>query len=356
MHAELRALHAPCAWLPEKEPLLLKRIATLPPLTGRVQKSAPDEEVNTLVSPLPSGTGSIPFPQLIGRHSHMIRRKLLIANAIIASVAITGCSDTTAPKELAAGGGVGQASEGAHGTNLFYTTAGFGAEIFTIKVSDGRITTARIGPTNGGNCLSLALSPSGTLYSMCGPLFGTQRLATINRKTGRANLFGVPVPGLAVMAMGFARNGTLYAVGDCNPDANFECTPGSDPNYNSLFRVNKATGAFTRVGPTGAAQFFMDLALDREGRLLGVTSTVNPSAIPAILYRINPATGRATKITNLVGSNLVMGLAFGRTGQLFATDFAQNPGLYLIDIETGFETAIAALPFGFSSALELANP
>jgi hypothetical protein len=160
----------------------------------------------------------------------MIRRTLLMATAMITSTIITACSDTTAPKELA-GGELGpaaqgrHASEGAHAQNLFYTTAGFGAEIFTIKVSDGRITTARLGPTNGGNCLSLALSPSGTLYSMCGPLFGTQRLATINRKTGRANLFGVPVSGLAVMAMGFARNGTLYAVGDCNPNANFECTP-----------------------------------------------------------------------------------------------------------------------------------
>jgi hypothetical protein len=285
----------------------------------------------------------------------MIRRTLLMATAMLGSVVITACSDTTAPKELAAGGGLGRASEDDHAKNLFYTTSGGGVEVFTIKVSGRKITTTHIGPTNGGDCLSLALSPSGTLYSMCGPLFGSQRLATIDRKTGRANLFGVPVPGLAVMAMGFARNGTLYAVGDCNPDANFECTPGS-PNYNSLYTVNEATGAFTRVGPTGAAQFFMDLAFDRKGHLFGVTSTVNPSAIPAILYRIDPATGAARKITNLVGSNLVMGLAFGRTGQLYATDFAQNPGLYLIDIETGFETAIAALPFGLSSALELANP
>jgi hypothetical protein len=286
----------------------------------------------------------------------MIRRTLLMATAMLGSVVITACSDTTAPKELAAGGELGRASEDDHAKNLFYTTAGGGAEVFTIKVSGRKITTTDIGPTNGGNCLSLALSRSGTLYSMCGPLFGNQQLATIDRKTGQANLFGVPVAGLAVMAMGFARNGTLYAVGDCNPDANSECTPGSDPNYNSLYTVNQATGAFTRVGPTGAAQFFMDLAFDRKGHMFGVTSTVNPSQVPAILYRIDPATGVATKITNLVGSNSVMGLAFGRAGQLYATDFAQNPGLYRIDIETGFETAIAALPFGLSSALELANP
>jgi hypothetical protein len=296
----------------------------------------------------------------------MIRRKLLTATAILASATITACSDTTAPKDLAAGGGIGlgieaqgrPASQDDHAKNLFYTTAGGGAEVFAIKVRGRKITTRNIGPTNGGNCLSLALSPSGTLYSMCGPLFGDQQLATIDPKTGRAHLFGVTVPGLAVMALAFAPNGTLYAVGDCNPDpdASFECTPASDPNYNSLYWVNKATGAFTRVGPTGAPEFFMDLAFDRKGHLFGVTSTVNPSSLPAILYRINRATGAARKVVSLVGSNSIMGLAFGRKGELYATDFAPNPNLYRIDIEAGVETAIAALPFGFSSGLELANP
>ena len=289
----------------------------------------------------------------------MIRRILLVATAIIGAVVTTACSDTTAPEQLAAERGLGpHASKNDHAKNLFYTTAGFGGEVFAIKVRGRKITTRDIGPTNGGNCLSLALSASGTLYSMCGTLFGDQQLATIDRKTGRANLFGVTVPGLAVMAMAFGRNGTLYAVGGCNPDpdASFECTSGSDPNYNSLYRVNKATGAFTRVGPTGAPQFFMDLAFDRKGHMYGVTTTVNPSSVPAILYRINPATGAARKVVPLVGSNSVMGLAFGRNGQLYATDFAPTPNLYLIDIETGVETAIAALPFGFSSGLELANP
>lgn len=244
--------------------------------------------------------------------------------------------------------------------DLFYTTSGAGtglpngAEIFAIAVSGEKVTTRDIGPTHGGDCASLALSPQGTLYSMCGPLFGDQQLATIDQKTGRANLFGKPVPGLAVMAMAFGRNGTLYAVGGCNPDpTTFECTPGSDPTYNSLYKVNKSTGAFTRIGSTGAPQLFMDLTFDRNGNMLGVTTTVNPSAVPAILYRIDPTTGKATKLFNLVGSNYVMGLAFGRDGKLYATDNFPNSGLYLIDTKTGFETAIAALPFGFSSGLEL---
>jgi hypothetical protein len=249
--------------------------------------------------------------------------------------------------------------------DLFYTTSGAGtgapngAELVAIEVSGGKVATTDIGPTHGGDCGSLALSPSGKLFSMCGPLFGNQQLATIDQKTGRADLIGNPVSGLSVMAMTFASDGTLYAVGDCNPEPNFECnTPESppDPNYNSLYTVNVTTGAFTRVGSTGAPQFFMDLAFDRNGRLLGVTTTDNPSTVPAILYVIDPGTGAARKIVNLVGSNLVMGLAFGRQGKLFATDYAERPGLYLVDPKTGFETPIAGISFGFLSGLELANP
>jgi hypothetical protein len=242
---------------------------------------------------------------------------------------------------------------------VFYTTSGAGnglpngAEIFAIAVHGATVTTRDVGPTHGGDCGSLALSPRGTLYSMCGPLFGAQQLATINQRTGRARLFGVRVRGLAVMAMTFGRNGTLYAVGNCNPaPTTFECTPGPAA-YNSLYKVDVRTGTFVRIGSTGAPQFFMDLMIDRHGTMLGVTTTLNPSLIPAILYRIDPATGKATKLVNLVGSNTVMGLALGRDGKLYATDFVQNPGLYLINTRTGFETAIAALPFGFSSGLEM---
>jgi hypothetical protein len=123
---------------------------------------------------------------------------------------------------------------------LFYTTAdiGSGAEFFASEVNGSKITTNDIGPTNGGDCVSLARAESGTLYSMCGPIFGAQQLATLDPKTRLATLFGVPVPGLAVMALGFAPNGTLYAAGDCNPDLNsvppnFECNRGpNDPNDN----------------------------------------------------------------------------------------------------------------------------
>jgi large repetitive protein len=95
----------------------------------------------------------------------------------------------------------------------------------------------------------------------------------------------------------------------------------------------------------------MDLKFDRDGTLLGVTTTDKLSATSAILYRIDPATGAATKIVDLVGSTQVMALEFGSNGRLFANDAVSHPGLYLIDIETGFDTAIATLPFGFLSNL-----
>src|SRR6516162_5878188 len=288
-------------------------------------------------------------------------RVLLTSAMLLAALAVTNAAISPS----AALAATSARHDGA--ASLFYTTSGAGtglangAEIFAIAVNGAAVTTRDIGTTYGGDCGSLALSPHGTLYSMCGDLFGAQRLATIDKKTGRAHLFGVGVPGLAVMAMAFGRNGTLYAVGDCNPDpVTFECnTPSSppDPNYNSLYKVDVKTGAFTRIGPTGAPQFFMDLTIDCHGNMLGVTTTLNPSSTPAILYRIDPSTGTATKLFDVTGpSNYVMGLAFGRNGKLYATDNFNPSGLYVIDTKTGAETTIAALPFGFSSDLVLMNP
>jgi hypothetical protein len=231
--------------------------------------------------------------------------------------------------------------------------------MWAIEVTGEKITTTDIGPIHTG-CAALAMSPSGRLVSMCGALFGNQQLASFDTKTGLATLFGVPVPGLAVMAMTFGPDGTLYAVGGCTPngnpnDLNTDCS-GSAPNFNTLYTVNEVTGEFTRVGSTGAPQYFMDLAIDRHGILYGVTTTLNPSYVPAILYRINPETGAATKIVNLVGSTTVMGLAFAPDGKLYATDFTGASGLYVIDPKTGFESAVAAMPFGLSTGLELADP
>jgi outer membrane protein assembly factor BamB len=247
--------------------------------------------------------------------------------------------------------------------DLFYTTCCFDGtnnDLVAINVQDvNHITTKLIGQINGGTA-ALALSPSGTLYGMVGSLFVSQQLATIDRETGNTTLFGVPVPGLAVMAMGFAPDGTLYAVGGCNPSfasaVGAGCTAGT-PNYNALYTVDVGTGAFTLIGSTGAPLYFMDLAFDRDGNMYGVTCDLFPSSgDPSTLYRIDRATGAATKIFDLVGSPSLMGLAFGRNGKLYATDwYSNNSALYSVDMKTGFLTAIATIGYGFSSGLELAT-
>jgi hypothetical protein len=231
----------------------------------------------------------------------------------------------------------------------FYTISESGSDLIAINVQDDHHhASVLIGATGGGGCISLALSPWGTLYSMCGPLFGTQQLATIDRGNGHATLFGAGVPGLAVMAMKFGPDGNLYAVGNCNP------VGGECAGPNSLYKVDTGTGAFTLIGPTGAPLFFMDLALDRHGNMYGVTCPLSPSGGPlSTLYRINLATGAATKVVDLVGPTSIMGLSFDRErDKLYATDFYSiNSALYEVDLKTGFLTPVATTGYGHSSNL-----
>ena len=267
-----------------------------------------------------------------------------------------------APKAALAGGGP---------RHLFYTLGGPNpATLWAIQLSGSKITTTQIGSGAGGGCASLAMSPlTGKLYSMCvhDPTTfpdGDMYLVTIDTNSGLATF---PPSGtknnLGIMAMAFAPDGTLYAVGGCVPYPDppaeggaADCNPGA-PGFNTLYTVDVNTGALTAIGSgTGAPEYFMDLAFDRNGNLFGETSTLLPAYPPAVLYQIDLTTGKATNSVNLVGSSTIMGLAFDQNGKLYATDFTQNPGFYLVDPKTGFERAIGALPFPTSTALELADP
>lgn len=228
--------------------------------------------------------------------------------------------------------------------DAFYASAEMGTKLIQIETQDSdKIATKLIGQTGTVGCISLALSPSGTLYSMCGPGAGApgpQQLATIDLQTGHANPFGTAVNGLTVMALKFSPGGTLYAVGDINP---------SSPTFNSLYTVDAKTGTLTRVGSTGAPSFFMDFAFDPKGMMYAATSLA--------LYTIDAKSGVATKVVDFVGSNAVMGLAFSRDGsKLFATDF-KTPisDFYVVDMKTGRLTPVAATGYAFSHNLVLAT-
>lgn len=221
-----------------------------------------------------------------------------------------------------------------------YASAEMGTKIIQIDVQGaGRIMTKVVGQTGTVGCISMALSPSGALYSMCGPGAGSagpQQLASIDLASGRANPFGVVVNGLTVMALKFASDGTLYAAGDSN---------SGSPTFNSLYTVDVKSGAFARVGSTGAPAFFMDFAFDRDGTMYGATSLA--------LYTIDRKTGVAAKMADFVGGSSIMGLAFGlEEKKLYASDFKTPVSdLYTVDTKSGFLTPVAALGYAYSHNL-----
>jgi hypothetical protein len=268
-----------------------------------------------------AGSVSVPVPTIAIAGKNYLR--LVIVPAIILYVAGAGCR---------------------RGPDHFYASAEMGTKMIHIEVQDAnKVTTKLIGQTGTVGCISMALSPSGTLYSMCGPGAGSpglQQLATIDLSTGHANTFGMSTSGLTVMALKFAPDGTLYAAGDSNT---------SSPTFNSLYKVDEKTGGFTRVGSTGAPAFFMDFAFDGSGTMYGVTNRA--------LYAIDRKTAAATKVIDFVGGDSIMGLAFGSGyGRLYASDF-KTPlsDLYTVDTKTGFLMPAGTIGYANSHNLVAVN-
>jgi DNA-binding beta-propeller fold protein YncE len=230
-------------------------------------------------------------------------------------------------------------------------------KLVAIDVRDQNdVTITPIGAIGTYGCASVALSKAGTLYSVCGPndfadtqhkygcmTPGPQQLATIDPKTGHATMFGAPVEKLNVMALEFAPDGTLYAVGDANP---------ASPTFNTLYTVDQKTGAFTAVGSTGAPapNFFMDLAFDNRGTMYGASMFG--------LFTIDRKTGTATKVVDFVGGAVVMGLGYNaRQDKLYATDYkAPNSALYVVDTQNGFLTPMAAIGYPLAHGLVALMP
>jgi DNA-binding beta-propeller fold protein YncE len=228
-------------------------------------------------------------------------------------------------------------------------------KLVSIDVRDqNNVTITPIGPIGTYGCTSVALSSQGTLYSVCGPndfadtqhkfgcmTPGPQQLATIDPKTGHATMFGAPVEKLNVMALEFAPDGTLYAVGDPNP---------ASPTYNTLYTVDQKTGAFTAVGSTAAPDFFMDLAFDGRGTMYGASMFG--------LYTIDRKTGTATKVVDFVGGGVVMGLGYNaKQDKLYATDWKQpHSVLYVVDTKNGFLTPMADIGYPLSHGLVALMP
>lgn len=213
------------------------------------------------------------------------------------------------------------------------------------------VTITPIGTIGTFGCTSVALSKDGALYSICGPANftdtqqkygcmtpGPQQLATIDPKTGHATMFGAPIEKLNVMALEFAPDGTLYAVGDAN---------SASPTFNTLYTVDQKTGAFTAVGSTSvpAPDFLMDLAFDARGTMYGASMFG--------LFTIDRKTGTATKVVEFVGGGVVMGLGYNaQQDKLYATDWkSPKSTLYRVDTKNGFLTPMADIGYPLSHGL-----
>ena len=241
--------------------------------------------------------------------------------------------------------GAVSASCGAGRDDAFYATGG--GKLLSISVRDGdQVTVTELGPLAPG-CGTLARSPEGDLYSMCGQGMGEpgpQQLAKIDPKTGKANVFGTTVQGQMIMGLEFGPDGTLYAVGDAN---------GASPTFNSFYTVDTKSGAVTRVGSTGvpAPGFFHDFTVDASGTIYGSAGQA--------LYTIDPKTGTATKVTDFVGGGGfgIMGLSYNAThDRLYATEFkAGNSAFYVVNKNNGFLTPLAATGYPFAHALVAMN-
>ena len=275
------------------------------------------------------------------------RRRLTAVRGILATAAL--CAST-----------IGCSGRAARSVDRFYgiiNSPAADAKLVSIDVRDHNdVTITPIGAIGTFGCTSVALSSQGTLYSVCGPADfadtqhkfgcmtpGPQQLATIDPKTGHATMFGAPVEKLNVMALEFAPDGTLYAVGDANP---------ASPTFNTLYTVDQKTGAFTSVGSTGVPppNFFMDLAFDARGTMYGASMFG--------LFTIDRKTGTATKVVDFVGGDVVMGLGYNaKLDKLYATDYRTPKSvLYAVDTKNGFLTPMADLGYPLSHGLVALMP
>jgi hypothetical protein len=232
-----------------------------------------------------------------------------------------------------------------------YATAEFGTKLVAIDLEAKTVST--IGGTGFPFSLSLGFCPPGgvvpfTITNTFDP--NNAQLATLNLATGAAAPVGSPLPTgqtLDIMGMTCSRDGTLYAVGQFDT---------SNPDFNSLYIVNRKTGVASRVGstgvklsstedPAGGFGFLMALAFAPDGTLYGANDVA--------LYRIDISSGYASKIVDFVGVTAppsVMGLAIDSRRNFYIADFEPMPPgsrIYQVDTTTGVATPILNTELGF---------
>ena len=215
--------------------------------------------------------------------------------------------------------------------------------------ADGDFSVGVVGSTTPfASSIALAICPSkgedgqGEMaYTITNAFSRQNQLAKLDLRTGAATLVGSPlVQEFDMMAMTCSPDGTLYAVGELDP---------TNANFNSLYTVDRVTGAATPVGPTGVRNdqaappsfsgYFMALAFAPDGTLYGVNDGGPGTEKGSTLYTLSMTNGVATKVVG-INVDAVMGLAVDKDGQFYVADYARQSKIYALEPGTGMATPI----------------
>lgn len=145
--------------------------------------------------------------------------------------------------------------------------------------------TATVGPAvsqSGGAYKSLAIDSSNTVFV----LNKNAVVATLDPATGVTTGIGNIGISPSDNGMDFAPDGTLYFI-----------TAGGG-NGSILYTINTQTGMATEVGPTGQPLNGVDLAVDCEGNLFGITAPSRGSR-NGRLFSVDKTTGLATPMIDV---------------------------------------------------------
>jgi DNA-binding beta-propeller fold protein YncE len=133
--------------------------------------------------------------------------------------------------------------------------------------------------------------------------------------------------GFAVTGMSFSpATGVLYGV-----------TAPKGNGRRELITINPNTGAGTLVGPLGVSMD--DVAFARDGTLYGWSGRISGSS----LYRIDLATGAATKVGNSGITDVGVGFSISPSGTPFLAAAGASGVLRTVDLMTGAVTPVATL-------------
>jgi hypothetical protein len=201
-----------------------------------------------------------------------------------------------------------------------------GTDIFRIETSPFSAAVISVSPVP--QLSGLDVQPgTGVLFASGG--FGSNGdLFTLDPATGATTRVG-PTGFTAVPGLAFLPDGTLFGTANVVSQV-----------ADGLFHIDPATGSSTVVGPFGLGFYSVDaIATDpRTGVLYGVSPfTSNPT-----IFTINPTTGAATVLGQLLDANnnpaqRIVGLTIDCAGRAYGTygsGFAVGGALISIDIQT----------------------